>query len=308
MGMSISSSNNNNIVDNTFSYNRHDIELRESSVNNTISGNKFSNTICPCTNIDIRDSTCNTIIYNMIMTSSTLNIHNSSNNSIIGNTIYNSEMPYITELSNNNLIANNNFIHYKDRAYDEGNNSWNRAYPLGGNYWDGYTGSDDFSGPNQDIPGSDGIGDTAYPISGDNNKDNYPLMEPWGIENHPPTVKKIDGPTRGKVGIDYNYSFFAADPDGDDVFYYIDWGDGINTTWIGPYAVDENIIINHTWVDGGEYKIRAKVKDIWGNESQWKIFIVNMPKNKRSYNVKFPLLFDSLQFFMCLLLEIWRGY
>lgn len=41
-----------------------------------------------------------------------------------------------------------------------------------------YTGVDIYSGPNQDQLGSDGIGDTSYYISGDSNKDDYPLMNP----------------------------------------------------------------------------------------------------------------------------------
>jgi len=35
-----------------------------------------------------------------------------------------------------------------------------------------------YSGPNQNIPGSDGIGDTPYVIDADN-QDRYPLMNPW---------------------------------------------------------------------------------------------------------------------------------
>jgi len=39
------------------------------------------------------------------------------------------------------------------------------------------------SGPNQDQPGSDGIGDTPYVIN-EFNQDNYPLMEPWTPESY----------------------------------------------------------------------------------------------------------------------------
>jgi len=66
---------------------------------------------------------------------------------------------------------------------------WDNGYPSGGNYYSDYIGEDILSGPNQDAPGSDGIGDTAYEIPGDdfhNNWDNYPLMNPWTPP--PPTV------------------------------------------------------------------------------------------------------------------------
>jgi nitrous oxidase accessory protein NosD len=54
---------------------------------------------------------------------------------------------------------------------------WNALYPVGGNYWTGYTGVDRFSGSSQNIPGSDGIGDTPYYING--TEDQYPLMHAW---------------------------------------------------------------------------------------------------------------------------------
>ncbi|MHB1742744.1 MAG: PEGA domain-containing protein [Thermoplasmataceae archaeon] len=56
--------------------------------------------------------------------------------------------------------------------------SFNASYPVGGNYWANYTGVDQNHGPNQSIPGSDGIGDTPYSINA-TLKDNYPLMKPW---------------------------------------------------------------------------------------------------------------------------------
>ena len=56
-------------------------------------------------------------------------------------------------------------------------NTWNSSYPLGGNYWSDYGGTDDQSGPSQTLPGYDGIGDVPYVIGG-NNTDYYPLMQP----------------------------------------------------------------------------------------------------------------------------------
>jgi hypothetical protein len=58
-----------------------------------------------------------------------------------------------------------------------GPNSWDDGYPSGGNYWSYYAGSDLYNGPNQDIPGSDGIGDSPYKVGIE--YDHYPLMNPW---------------------------------------------------------------------------------------------------------------------------------
>lgn len=55
-------------------------------------------------------------------------------------------------------------------------NIWDAGYPSGGNYWNDYVGVDEMRGPNQNIEGSDGIGDSAYTIRAPNNIDRYPLM------------------------------------------------------------------------------------------------------------------------------------
>jgi parallel beta-helix repeat protein len=85
----------------------------------------------------------------------------------------------ILMLCPNNKIFHNNFISNTIQVYGYGINQWDDGYPSGGNYWSDYSGIDDYSGPNQNISGSDGIGDTPY-IVGENIRDNYPLMYPWG--------------------------------------------------------------------------------------------------------------------------------
>jgi len=44
--------------------------------------------------------------------------------------------------------------------------------------------------------------------------------------NQPPNAPTIEGPTTGTVGEEYSYTLLAADPDGGDISYWIDWGDG----------------------------------------------------------------------------------
>jgi parallel beta-helix repeat protein len=71
---------------------------------------------------------------------------------------------------------------------------WDDSYPSGGNSWSDYTSTDIYSGPDQDQPGSDGIGDTPYIIDA-NNKDNYPLIRPWIHPREPRTwTVDDDGP------------------------------------------------------------------------------------------------------------------
>jgi hypothetical protein len=94
-------------------------------------------------------------------------------------------------------------------------------------------------------------------------------------ENNPPETPDIDGPTRYKVGVEYEYAFVSTDSDGDSLYYYIDWGDGNFTDWIGPYTSGEELILTHTWTEKGIYIIMAKTRDVPdGAESDWGEFII----------------------------------
>ncbi|OYT26437.1 MAG: hypothetical protein B6U95_07475 [Thermofilum sp. ex4484_82] len=65
---------------------------------------------------------------------------------------------------------------------------WDDGYPSGGNYWSDYTGVDERSGPNQDLPGSDGVGDIPYVIDA-LNSDKYPLMTSHvDLDSTPPST------------------------------------------------------------------------------------------------------------------------
>ena len=87
----------------------------------------------------------------------------------------------------NNFAYHNNFLKNFDQAApgNETSNFWDNGYPSGGNYWSDYAEVDRYQGANQDILGSDGIGDIPYVIDA-NNTDYYPLMKPWGTPPPPP--------------------------------------------------------------------------------------------------------------------------
>ena len=99
-------------------------------------------------------------------------------------------------------------------------------------------------------------------------------------ENTPPDAPHIDGPTNGRPDKPYNYSFVTIDPDGDDVYYFVDWGDSSVTWWIGPYDSGEEITISNIWREQGTYTIRAKAKDLDGAESGWGELVVTIPRYK----------------------------
>lgn len=195
----------------------------------------------------------------------------SNTNNIIKNNIYNSSYYGISfsKSSNKNQIYHNNFIKNNHSSWDECNNTWNSSYPSGGNYWSDYTEDDLYNGPNQDIPGSDGIGDIPYEILCEHGIDYYPLMKPDGWINSPANVpNKPSGETIILPGIDYNYTSSTIDPDGDSIWYKWDWGDGSYSDWLGPYGSGEEVSTKASW-SKGTYEIRVKAKDSRNPETDW---------------------------------------
>jgi len=100
--------------------------------------------------------------------------------------------------------------------------------------------------------------------------------------NYPPDKPSIYGETNGKVGQSYDYTFLTTDPEGLQVWYYIEWGDGSNTGWIGHYPSGEEITKSHSWSEKDTYTIRCKAKDPYGDESEWGELEVTMPMNQQS--------------------------
>jgi hypothetical protein len=83
----------------------------------------------------------------------------------------------------------------------------------------------------------------------------------------------------------YNFTFNATDPDGDDVYYFIDWGDGTTSGWYGSYLSGKEITKNHMWVKKGTYLVKAKAKDIYNQEGPWGT--IQIPIQQRSILMKF---------------------
>ena len=83
----------------------------------------------------------------------------------------------------------------------------------------------------------------------------------------------------------YDYSFTSTDPNGDDVAYYIKWGDGGITDWTafqssGAPGYSES----NRWFELGSFLIEAKAKDVHGEESNWATLEVTMPRNLLLFN------------------------
>jgi len=110
--------------------------------------------------------------------------------------------------------------------------------------------------------------------------------------NNPPGAPEIDGPAKGEAGVAYDYDFTAIDPDGNDISYYIKWGDGDITEWTTLQTSGTSYSETHVWSEQGTFTIEAKVRDSEDAESGWETFQVTMPRNKVSTNTLFQQILE----------------
>jgi hypothetical protein len=122
------------------------------------------------------------------------------------------------------------------------------------------------------------------------------------VPNQIPNKPTITGPANGIINIPYPYIILGNDPGGHIIYYWVDWGDGDNTGWLGPYiSGTPTIPLIHTWTTQGTFAVKAKIKDICDVESPWGELEVSMPKEKTvnkpfiQYLQNHPNLFPLMQ-------------
>jgi hypothetical protein len=99
------------------------------------------------------------------------------------------------------------------------------------------------------------------------------------IGNEAPSVPDINGPRDGKVGVEYTYNFLSTDPNGDDIRYEIDWGDG-NEEITGFHPSGEEAVASHTWTKKDTFTIKARACDFFEECSGYKEITVVIPRDK----------------------------
>ena len=112
--------------------------------------------------------------------------------------------------------------------------------------------------------------------------------------NNPPETPTIDGPTSGNAGTSYDYDFCTTDPDGDEVYYCVNWDDGTGEVCLGPYPSGVCITESHTWDEEGTYIVEVKARDIHDAESDWASLEVVMPVNQNTNYSPFLLLLQKI--------------
>ncbi|MBN2065864.1 MAG: PKD domain-containing protein [Candidatus Thermoplasmatota archaeon] len=121
--------------------------------------------------------------------------------------------------------------------------------------------------------------------------------------NNPPNKPATPtGPSNGKTGFSYTYATSSTDPDGDQVYYMFDWGDGTDTGWLGPYTSGQSASASHSWTSEGTFPVKVKAKDTEDAMSVWSdSLLITLPRTKESKGVlpiffeNHPLLFSLMQ-------------
>lgn len=135
--------------------------------------------------------------------------------------------------------------------------------------------------------------DGGYLILGTKEEDGGGNADILLIKVYSPPDNKPDkpsGPTKAYTEQIYNYSVTASDPEGDEIFYYWDWGNAWASGWLGPYHSGKTCEIEHMWIQTpswngeGTWNVRVKFKDIYGHESDWsEPLVVNVKSKSRSH-------------------------
>ena len=128
-------------------------------------------------------------------------------------------------------------------------------------------------------------------------------FEVLNVENLPPELPTISGPSTGKQGVEYTFSVVSTDPDGDDVSFMFDLLEF--RKWSEFVPSGDSYEISYTWDYSGEIWIFARAQDIYGGMSNWEIHKIYIEKSidKATHNMlllrileRFPLLQKLLLF------------
>ncbi len=184
----------------------------------------------------------------------------------------------ITEITSRyNTVNNSNFnFGFLDYAFNKEIFITNRGIYTDSITWNGNEHEDNHGNNFGDIlPGNIQVVMGVY-----NNLNGYVDETVKAFVNSPPNAPKIDGPTSGKAREEYEFTFVSVDPEDNDLFYYLNWGDDSFEDWIGPFNSGEKVTMSHNWSTNGKYIIKAKAKTINGLMGPWGELEVKIPKSR----------------------------
>jgi hypothetical protein len=142
-----------------------------------------------------------------------------------------------------------------------------------------------------DLPGSYDVSTMHWPMFQHDLQNTGLYCKPL---NNPPEKPIIDGPINGILRTELIYNAITSDPNGDNISYLFNWGDGTNSGWTEFVTSGISVDLSHSWLFSGTYTIKVKAKDDYGMEGAWGVLEVNMPRDKAIHN---PLIYRILEQF-----------
>jgi len=122
----------------------------------------------------------------------------------------------------------------------------------------------------------------------------------YGRENNAPGNVNILGPVKGKPNTKYDYVLNATDPNGDNIRFFVDFGDG-DTIWTDYTTSGTSVIVSHSWAKKGNYIIKVLAQDEYGAEGPESTLDMAIPKNKPIDKPIFKILSNQPYIFMILM-------
>jgi murein tripeptide amidase MpaA len=87
--------------------------------------------------------------------------------------------------------------------------------------------------------------------------------------NNAPMKPTLDGEADCMEGKDYQLIVHGSDPENDDLYFFVDWGDQTSGKWTGPFSAGEPASLYHAYSSTGQFNIRAKARDVYEEEGPW---------------------------------------
>ena len=124
--------------------------------------------------------------------------------------------------------------------------------------------------------------------------------------NHAPNAPELIPEKSSFEDEVYKCTFKCVDPDGDAVYYKIDWGKKESNTvdlieddtpelpWFGPYESGEEVCMRHKWKERGKYTVTITAKDTGGLMSPDAELIVSYSRVKALNGFNIINLFERL--------------
>ncbi len=175
------------------------------------------------------------------------------------------------------VVAHNRFSGNTANARDDqpAGNAWDADYPAGGNFWSNYRGSDNFSGPAQNIPGADGIGDTPY-LFDVGARDRYPLMASTISADAPPDAYFFVTPPLGTVRTMFTASAnLSSDYEDSLANLQVRWAWDDGGAWT-PWTTTKTA--QHMYATPGNHTVHLEVRDTAGLTDSWSWALPVYPK------------------------------